>query len=848
LRTNRPVPRYKSRCFLVALALFASVAAAAQALPPPPLELRYHLRLPRPSTHLAEIEIEARQVTEPRLDFEMPAWSPGRYAIYDFAKNVQEFEALGADGRGLPWTQTDKQTWRIDARDAGGAARVRYKVFGNDLSGSFSQIDSTHANLNGASVYMYVAGHQRDPVTLTVEAPPDWQVISGWSLSTAQRTFQAPNYDRLIDTPMEISPECAVGQFSARGKTFRVAVHDYGGEDGEPSGRANGTQAGPGEAAQAPNPEHRSPAFARLLEGVRKIVSSEMAAMPDPDFAHYTFLFHFAPDLGNGGDGMEHFNSTQIIVPGSLDQAALPEALEDAAHEFFHVWNVKRLRPAALGPFDYTRENYTPSLWFAEGLTTYYAYVSLLRSGVWERKEFLKRLAEEVRNLELEPGRALMSAESSSFHAWFYDRSPQMQETNFSNSTISYYNKGALLGMLLDLEIRARTRGQKSLDNVLRLMYQEFYGASAGSYYAQGRGYEESDVLKAVNEVAGSDFGPFFERYVRGTEPLPYSETLALAGLRLRVAAEAGAPPSLGISVQTLDRGAKITSVKPGGAADRAGLARDDLLIAVDELSLATEELRNRLKIYPAGAEVPFTVERHGRRTRINVKLDPPVADRYSIEEIAEATPEQVSVRDGWLAPSPLPPPQRNDDRNQRTEYDDCQNRQVGLFEQADQPLPVASEQEPDAADGGGPNHGAREVEEQETRVGHQEGAREGSGENAQAGDEATEKHRPPAVFQHEGLSAVVVMGGHEEAAAQSSEQRRPPEISHGVAQAVADGGPGNGGENGGDEVDLSVEGQEPRKKQDGLAGHGQAGVLQHDAEEDHPVAVVSKPVGVVSK
>src|SRR5437870_1845202 len=265
--------------FLLALAVFAARAPAAQNPASAPLEIEYHLRLLRPSTHLAEVGILARQVSEPSLDFALPAWSPGRYAIYDFAKNVQEFEALDAASHSLPWTQTDKQTWRVDARDSGSAVRVRYKVFGNDLNGTFSQIDPTHANVNGASVYMYVAGHKPDPVTLAVEAPADSKVISGFSLSTEQRTFQAASYDR------------------------------------------------------------------------------------------------------------------QIVIQGVLAGAGCSEALEDAAHEFFHVWNVKRLRPAALGPFYYAREDYTQLLWFAEGVTSYFACVNLLRSGAWDRKEFLKLLA-----------------------------------------------------------------------------------------------------------------------------------------------------------------------------------------------------------------------------------------------------------------------------------------------------------------------------------------------------------------------------------------------------------------------------------------------------------------------
>jgi predicted metalloprotease with PDZ domain len=306
------------------------------------------------------------------------------------------------------------------------------------------------------------------------------------------------------------------------------------------------------------------------------------------------------------GDGMEHLNSTQIIIQGSVRQNT-QEALETAAHEFFHLWNVKRLRPAELGPFDYTRENYSRSLWFAEGITSYYAYLFLYRSGLWTREQFLSHLAAEIYTLEREPGKSLMSAESSSFNAWFFDRSPQMQETNFANTTISYYDKGAVLAMLLDLEIRSRTQGRKSLLDVMRSMYRDFYQAPATSYYGPGRGFEEKDVVAALNSVTGSDFAPFFERYVRGTETLPYDETLAKAGLQLRKEMATDAAPCLGVTVQAESRGVRLMALVPGGAADRAGLSRDDLLIDVDDQSLATDDLATRLRPYPAtGAEKEF--------------------------------------------------------------------------------------------------------------------------------------------------------------------------------------------------------------------------------------------------
>ncbi len=620
------------------------------------MELQYHLRLLRPTTHIMDVEIDVGKVQEPTLDFVMPAWAPGRYAIYDFAKNVQEFEAAGAQNQALPWTKLDKQSWNVATGDAGGWVRVRYRVYGNDLTGSFSQLDASHANLNGASVYMYVDGHKQDPLTLTIEGPSDWKLISGFAESTEQRTFPVPNYDILIDTPVELSAECFIEQFQEYGKTFRVAVHHYAQEEKEPPAAAAlrtlntlDLAAGKVELNEGARPKAaRGADVSKLVEGVKKIVDAEMEMMPTPDFQSYTFIFHFAPDI-NAGDGIEHLNSTEIMVRGELSDSTLAEALSDAAHEFFHAWNVKRLRPAALGPFDYTRENYTRSLWFAEGITSYYAHLALLRSGVWSRGEFLAALASEVGGLEMEPGRLVMSAESSSFHAWFYDRSPQMQQTNFANATINYYNKGLVLGMLLDLEIRGRTRGQKSLDDVLRLMYHRFYEATPISYYGPGRGYEEKDILDAVDTVSGSDFTSFFDRYVRGAEPLAYNQTLALAGLKLHVATGAGAPPSLGIITEPVATGVRIMAVRAGGAADRAGLSRDDLLIAVDELPLATEDLANRLKMYPPGTEVPFTMERHGRRQRISVKSDPPTADQYSIEELRGATTEQIGIRSGWL-------------------------------------------------------------------------------------------------------------------------------------------------------------------------------------------------------
>ena len=567
------------------------------------------------------VDITVRNVATPSIEFVLPRWAPGRYAIYNFAKNVQEFEAFGANAHPLPWSQPDDTSWQVNATGAADTVEIHYCVYGNDLTGSFSQFDTTHAAINGASVFKYVAGHKADPISLTVNAPHGWKIVSGFSLSTSQREFRAPNYDILVDTPLEISPHLMIQEFQDRSKTFRVVVHSFD----------------PGDTNIRP-----------LVDGVKKIVDQEMTMMPLPDFANYTFIFHFAPDIPLG-DGMEHLNSTDIIIAHSLSQGGLEQALETAAHEFFHVWNVKRLRPAGLGPFDYQHPVYTKSLWFAEGITQYYSYLTMLRCGLWNRRQFLDRLAQEIEALRHDPGRHLMSAESSSFHAWFYDRAPQMQETNFANSTISYYNKGAILGMLLDLEIRACTGGKKSLADVLRLMYQEFYEAPPDTYYGPGRGYHEKDILAAVNQVSGRNFSKFFTRYVAGTAPLSYQQILAEAGLELKTAVAPGTPPSLGVSVEPVDTGGKIVSIRPGSPADRAGLSRDDILIDLDTQSLAIHTLHNLLGIYPPGARVPFTVQRHLRRHMIWVTLASPAPNVYRLVDLPGATPWEVTIRREWL-------------------------------------------------------------------------------------------------------------------------------------------------------------------------------------------------------
>ena len=478
-----------------------------------PYRIAYHLSMPRPASHLFEvrIEVEMPAPVAVAMEFQMPQWSPGRYAVFDIAKNVQEFgaEAVCAEKdcrpAKLPVTRLDVHTWRVHANQSRRFA-VSYKVFADDLSGTFSQLDERHANYNGASIFAYVVGHKSDPVSLRIEPPAGWRIVNGWTARPDQREWRFPNYDLLIDTPTEIAPNWTLNEFKVDARTYRVVVHSFADEGGRRKD---------------------------LVRDIERLVRAETAMWGAPELETYTFLMHFGDT--ESGDGMEHLTSTQIITgPPLKEPEGYAAALDTVAHEFFHVWNVKRLRPAELGPWDFTRPLSTRSLWIAEGITNYYGHLMQRRAGLWTDERLYRELAMQIGVIENAPGSRLMSAEEASLLAPFLDGAPTRQQTNLGQTSISYYDKGEVLGLTLDLLIRGKTGGRNSLDDVMRRMYEEFYrNSSNATYYLRGRGYNVEDFARVVSETAGSDFTDFFARHVRGVEPPPYDEAFAQLGLRL---------------------------------------------------------------------------------------------------------------------------------------------------------------------------------------------------------------------------------------------------------------------------------------------------------------------------
>ena len=416
---SRPVVHFLSGALVATAPLVGQRAPVRTA----PYGIAYVFEAREPATHEAVVRLRVTGALPDSTLIQLPAWYPGRYAIYSFAANVQETHA-SCDGRAVGAPKRDKETWVVRCpAPPRGAATMEFalRVWWNDLSGSRSQIDSLHVNLNPGNVFPYVVGHKPDSVSVTYIGPEGWTVINGavtapWPGALTQRF---PNYDVFIDHPTELSARLALDTFSVQGTQYRVMVHAEG-------------DTGTGLRRQ-------------LTADLKAIVQAEVALWGVQPMERYTFLVHYVPGNRGGGDGMEHLTSCQVIIPAALADTAGesgPQGYygrhELFAHEFFHTWSMKRLRAKELGPWDYTRDNPATTLWVGEGFTN------------------LARVAGNIAQLQSTPGRLAMSVEAASLSAWFMDRVPQRQQANLHNSAISYYTKGEALAWLLDLEVRAR--------------------------------------------------------------------------------------------------------------------------------------------------------------------------------------------------------------------------------------------------------------------------------------------------------------------------------------------------------------------------------------------------------
>jgi predicted metalloprotease with PDZ domain len=580
------------------------------------MPVRYEVSV-QPAAHLVEVTMTITGAGDAApLELAMAAWSPGSYLIRDYARYVRNLSVEGGTA-----VKRDKHTWLVDvsgaSRPRSGRIVVRYSVYGHDLTVRTNHIDPTHAFLHGPATFLYVPALADQPVTVSVNAPPGWPVYTSLRGDAAELT--AATVDELLDCPIHIGP-VALHEFQAAGKPTRLIV--WG--DLEPGVVTVDT----------------------MLRDVATIMDTHAARFGGAPYDDYLFILMLSP---NAYGGLEHASSSaNLNTPFALaKRKSYEDLLELLSHEYFHVWNGKRLRPAALGPFDYTTEAYTRSLWVQEGITSYLDRYTVLASGVQTPSRYLERLADEWGKLQAIPGRRVDSVEEASFDAWIKLYKPD--EVNI-NSTVSYYLKGGFVAMMLDHEIRARSGETRTIVHGVQRLWER-YGASP-------RGYQDTDVQREIEEATGVELGDPFDAYVRGTDDPDFAAVLGAAGLALTEGRDPkpgeGEPVPTWLGVM-FKAPRELRGVLDGSPAAQAGLAPLDEVIAVDGYQVAAEaDVKRRLSMRSPGDTVDVSVFRRGRLLTVPVTLDGAPPNRYEIATVEAPTDAQRARFEAWLG-QPFP-------------------------------------------------------------------------------------------------------------------------------------------------------------------------------------------------
>jgi predicted metalloprotease with PDZ domain len=565
------------------------------------LEIEYTVKVADIPGQLFHVTTDIRNINQPALELSLPVWSPGWYVIENYAKNIFRFRVTEPGGRELRPAQVRKQTWRIDTKGIS-RATVEFDYRANVLSANQARIAPDYAFFTGTQLFLLPEGHRSRPSVVRFDVPSGWKIASGLDETADPMVFTAPEYDTLVDQPT-LMGQFDVTRFTVDGKPHDIVANPPGVFSAEKT---------------------------RTLAGhLTKLAETQGRIFGGLPYRKFVYFYFFRPAEASAGV-LEHQNSFVAL----WNPAALPQPddmVGQASHEFFHVWNVKRIRPVQMWPYDYARENETPLLWVSEGFTSYYTGLTLYRAGLRDARTFVGEAARGIGEVEGNEARRYISASDSSTSTWIgYNNPPPF--------SVSYYSQGRNIANLLDLSIRHDTRGASGLDEVMRTLFTDFY--------QRGRGFSTEDLIRVVNRITRNSYESFFARYASGTDVPPYETIFGYAGYQVeRVTRKV---PFLGVNLDTMGR---VTGAPPGFDARTGRLQQDDFIVSVDGQTLEGQGAGTvfRLLSEKLGRNVRLRIRRGGAEREMDIDVGFVELVNYRIVESQSPTPEQLKIRESWL-------------------------------------------------------------------------------------------------------------------------------------------------------------------------------------------------------
>jgi predicted metalloprotease with PDZ domain len=569
--------------------------------------IEYTVSMENPNNHYYHVSLTYSGLKEKSVELKLPVWTPGYYMIMDYARYVIEFKASDGSGRSLEWEKTSKNRWKIDTEKTA-VLNINYDVFAFRTSVADSFLDDGRGFISPTGVFMYPAGHKDHPITVTIIPFEKFTAVSTGldQVPGKQNTFYASDFDVLYDCPILAGTQ-EILTFETGGIPYTIAAENLGKID-------------------------RS----KLTADLKKIVETSTSIIGEVPYRHYTFIM-----MNRGMGGLEHTNSMAVFTNRmDFNSPDISDGyLSFLAHEFFHLYNVKTIRPVALGPFDYDKENYTNMLWLSEGGTVYYEDLILNRAGFYSREEMFRELKSSITNYENIPGHLFQSVAQSSYDSWmlFFNRSE-----NAANTTISYYDKGCAIAMLLDLKIRYESGSKKSLDDVMRTLYKVYYKEKK-------RGFTEKEFRDVCEKAAGTSLSEIFDVYIPTVQDIDYQKYLGYAGLSIDT--KLVEMPGAWIGISNRDEGGNlvISRVEWNSPAYKAGLSPQDVIKEINGEKASAELLNNMLSNGNPGDKIIITAAHRDITNNVEVVLGKRSVKSFDIKPLPDPTPEQAAILAAWL-------------------------------------------------------------------------------------------------------------------------------------------------------------------------------------------------------